>query len=390
MASIRKRSLKTGKISYEVRVHRAGHPDLSKSFPSMAEAKAWGNDVEARIDKGATIARKAKNKLIRQIIEEYRHSIEQPIKKADDKKAADESTTLPSTEKKASKAKLPKLSATESNQLATVANDFGDYAVGSLTHYLVGNYIAKLQETKIAAPENRKKLHYLYKGDRERTYSLSSVRKFYYQLKKVVEWHARKNSYILPPNLFTGHNIPAAWEGVRERRLEAGEEEKLYQSARLGQTQHEAWICIIGFAIETGMRAQEILKARWSDLNLPGRTLNIPKEHVKTKAFRQIPLSRRAVEILQQMEKLKHKGEDRIFHQWPSSLVLSRGFRRICHRAAVDDLKFHDLRHEATSRFFEKGRLSDMEIMKITGHKSYTTLERYAKLRPSTLADKLD
>ena len=115
----------------------------------------------------------------------------------------------------------------------------------------VGKYIAKLLDTKIPPPPTRKKLHYLYDGGRERTYSASSVRKLYYQLKKVVEWHARKHDYILPPNLFSGHDIPEAWGGLRDRRLEAGEEEELYQSARLGQSLAEESVCIIGFALET-------------------------------------------------------------------------------------------------------------------------------------------
>ncbi len=388
MASIRKRARKNGKTSYEVRVHRAGHPDLSKSFSNLADAKAWANDVESRIDKGGSITRKARSTSIAEVVEEYRQKFKQPDKKKAGEQDAAQSAATPKG--KAKKKEMPKLSTTESRQLEAVAHDLGDYAVASLTHELVGKYISKLLETKIPPPPTRKKLHYLYDGGRERTYSASSVRKLYYQLKKVVEWHARKHDYILPPNLFSGHDIPEAWGGLRTRRLAEGEEAELYQSARLVQSLPEEWVCIIGFALETAMRAQEILKARWSDLNLPGRTLNIPKEHVKTKTFRQIPLSRRAVEILRQMEAFKRRGEERIFHQWKNSIELSRGFRRICHRAALDDLKFHDLRHEATSRFFEKGKLSDMEIMKITGHKTYTTLERYAKLRPSTLADKLD
>lgn len=384
MASIRKRERKNGKASYEVRIHRTGHPNLSDSFSNLADAKAWANDVESRIDKGAVITRKARKTNIAEVVEEYRQKFEQPKEKKPSRQDPAPSGTT------AKKKETPKLSTTESRQLEAVAHDLGDFAVASLTHELVGKYIAKLLETKIPPPPTRKKLHYLYDGGRERTYSASSVRKLYYQLKKVVEWHARKHDYILPPNLFSGHDIPEAWGGLRDRRLEADEEEGLYQSARLGQSLAEESVCIIGFALETAMRAQEILKARWPDLNLPGRTLNIPKEHVKTKTFRQIPLSRRAVEILRQMEAFKCRGEERIFHQWKNSIELSRGFRRICHRAAINDLKFHDLRHEATSRFFEKGRLSDMEIMKITGHKTYTTLERYAKLRPTTLADKLD
>lgn len=41
------------------------------------------------------------------------------------------------------------------------------------------------------------------------------------------------------------------------------------------------------------------------------------------------------------------------------------------------DLTFHDLRHEATSRFFEGGRFSVMEVAAITGHKTLQMLKRY-------------
>jgi len=57
--------------------------------------------------------------------------------------------------------------------------------------------------------------------------------------------------------------------------------------------------------------------------------------------------------------------------------------------AGCVDLKFHDLRHEATSRVFEKTNLLESEIMKITGHKSHRMMMRCANLRGSKLADKL-
>ncbi|MNJ65475.1 Tyrosine recombinase XerC [compost metagenome] len=54
----------------------------------------------------------------------------------------------------------------------------------------------------------------------------------------------------------------------------------------------------------------------------------------------------------------------------------------------MKDLHFHDLRHEGTSRLFEKG-LSIMEVASITGHKTMSQLKRYTHLCPNTLADKL-
>lgn len=57
--------------------------------------------------------------------------------------------------------------------------------------------------------------------------------------------------------------------------------------------------------------------------------------------------------------------------------------------AGCKDLKFHDLRHEATSRLFERTTLAEAQIMKVTGHKSHRMMMRYANLRGSSLADSL-
>ena len=68
---------------------------------------------------------------------------------------------------------------------------------------------------------------------------------------------------------------------------------------------------------------------------------------------------------------------------------LSKLFVEIFELAGAKDLLFHDLRHEATSRLFERTSLTDAAIMRITGHKSHRMLMRYANLRGSTLADAL-
>jgi len=56
-------------------------------------------------------------------------------------------------------------------------------------------------------------------------------------------------------------------------------------------------------------------------------------------------------------------------------------------RAGIDDLKFHDLRHEATSRLAEK--LALHELMKVTGHGSIRMLARYYHPRAEDMAKKL-
>ena len=64
----------------------------------------------------------------------------------------------------------------------------------------------------------------------------------------------------------------------------------------------------------------------------------------------------------------------------------SQAFGRVCTAAGIDGLTFHDLRHEATSRLFEKG-LNPMEVAAITGHKTLQMLKRYTHLRAEDLVE---
>ena len=80
---------------------------------------------------------------------------------------------------------------------------------------------------------------------------------------------------------------------------------------------------------------------------------------------------------------------------WGMSVWMSSGecrlrglWRWACKRAGIEDLHFHDLRHEATSRFFEKG-LNVMEVAATTGHKDVRMLQRYTHLRAENLTKKL-
>ena len=63
-------------------------------------------------------------------------------------------------------------------------------------------------------------------------------------------------------------------------------------------------------------------------------------------------------------------------------------FLKLCRKVKIDDLHFHDLRHEATSRLFEKG-LNPVEVATITGHKDTKMLMRYTHLRAEDLAGRL-
>lgn len=67
---------------------------------------------------------------------------------------------------------------------------------------------------------------------------------------------------------------------------------------------------------------------------------------------------------------------------------ITLAFARACKRAGIKGLRFHDLRHEATTRLFEKG-LNPMKVAAITGHKTLQMLSRYTHLRAEDLAVEL-
>ena len=166
---------------------------------------------------------------------------------------------------------------------------------------------------------------------------------------------------------------------ARQRRLEVGEFEKL--KAVSGGTRNPHIWPIIVFAIETGMRRSEILGLTWDNIDLERRIAFLPI--TKNGSSREVPLSARAFEVLRQQQSKK------IDHPFP---VKANAFRlawdRLRARAGLVDFKFHDLRHEALSRFFEMG-LSIPEVALISGHRDVKMLMRYTHLRAEDLVKKI-
>ena len=119
---------------------------------------------------------------------------------------------------------------------------------------------------------------------------------------------------------------------------------------------------------------------QWSDVDLKKRTAHLPK--TKNGDARTVPLSSRAVATLA----LPSNLGGRVFGTTYEGI--HQAFVRACCRAGIDGLTFHDLRHEATSRLFEKG-FNPMEVSAITGHKTLQMLKRYTHLRAEDLAKRM-
>ncbi|ANH72289.1 phage integrase family protein [Ralstonia insidiosa] len=142
-----------------------------------------------------------------------------------------------------------------------------------------------------------------------------------------------------------------------------------------------------------------MLALDWEYIDFQQRTAYIPK--TKTDTPRTVPLSTKALAILQ---KRQEAGEGVPFAMQEDAVTTAfmravRRARRVYEAACLTEgkppsarwlvgIRLHDLRHEATSRFFEKG-LSVMEVTTITGHKTMEMLKRYTHLRAHDVALKL-
>lgn len=240
--------------------------------------------------------------------------------------------------------------------------------------------------------------------------SPSTIRHYVGALARCIDWLVRGEKTMLVANPL--RMLPkryATTEGgkvdtERDRRLQDGEEERILavmsgqkpegRERPLELRHRDDLVLMFKLALETAMRMREMFTLTTNQVDVNKKTIFLDK--TKNGDKRQVPMSSLALSMMQ--ERVSDvEGEELIFPWWDGrkeslnrvTALLSQQFARIFDAAGCPDLRFHDLRHEATSRFFERTTLSDLQISTITGHKDPRMLKRYANLRGSDLAAKL-
>jgi integrase len=146
------------------------------------------------------------------------------------------------------------------------------------------------------------------------------------------------------------------------------------------ETKSQAVAVAFLFAIETAMRAGEICGLMPEDI--VGRVANLPITKNGTK--RDVPLSTRALELLDVLPKVK-KGEP-LFGL--NSVSLDGLFRKARDKSMIEKLTFHDTRHEAITRLAKK--LNVLELARMVGHRDLRMLQIYYNETAAQLAERLD
>ena len=164
--------------------------------------------------------------------------------------------------------------------------------------------------------------------------------------------------FMLPTNPVRQVKLPRV-SNPRERRVNPGELERLLAAC---ETLRCRWLpAVIKLAVETGMRRSD----------------------TKNGLQRTVPLSTQALNVIKEAPRCG----DTVFVVSANALRLAWG--RLRRRAGVSGLRFHDLRHEAVSRFFEKG-LNVPEVAMISGHRDPRMLFRYTHHKAEEVATKLN
>src|SRR5262249_8321821 len=132
---------------------------------------------------------------------------------------------------------------------------------------------------------------------------------------------------------------------------------------------------IVLFALFSTRRQEEITLLRWEDLDddrILVRDMKHPGDKIGNNVYCELPSA--AIEIVRSMP----RTDDRIFPY--STDAISAAFTRACQFLGIEDLRFHDLRHEGISRLFEMGRTIP-QAAAVSGHRSWTSLKPYTHIR---------
>lgn len=327
---------------WQAKIRRDGYPSKSKTFAKHSDAEAWARIQESEMDRGVWRDRSsAESTTFYALLERY-------LKDVVPAKRGAEVETL---------------------RIKTLMRDKVTlYKLSALSPLILSEWRDRRLDAGCVGATVRRELDIV---------------------SAVFNW-ARRELMIQVENPVSSIRRPPP-SAARTRRLEEGEEKKLITALEDHPAEGEKkyregtrnpWIKPIALlALETAMRRGELLSLKWDDVDLKKRTAFL--QITKNGDSRTVPLSSRAIALL---DALPRSIDGRVFPI--TAAALKKAWERACSKAKLDNLRFHDLRHEATSRLAE--RLPNLiELAAVTGHKDLKMLKRYYHPRAEDLAKKL-
>lgn len=335
MATIVKRG-----STFQAKIRRHGFPLQTASFDTRAEAEAWARMIESEMDRGVFVNRSlADQTLFADVLKRYRDEV--------------------------------------TPQKAGAKNE--NYKITALLRDKISHYSLAALSPKVIAE---------YRDRRLLSVSPSTVNRELNLIGAVCTAAIKDYGIPMVVNPVSMIRRPKNPPG-QVRRISPEEEQALLeafepverdQNGRFLPGPRNPWMKpFFILALETGARRSDLLRLQWDQVDLVRRiaVLNTSKNG----RGRILPLSSKAAEVMLSLPRL----DNRVFPVTADSI--KKAWERAKRRAKVS-VRFHDTRHEATSRLFEKG-LNIMEVASITGHRDLRMLHRYTHVDAERLAAKL-
>lgn len=356
IATIRKR----GNYQWEAQIRKRGFPSQTKTFNTKVEAEAWAKMIESEMARGVWLSRsEAESTTLYEALTRYEKEI------VPDKKGAVQDRSL---------VRILKGTQLAKNYMASIRS--AD--------------VAKLRDEwlKIYAPATVLRrlalLSHVFNVSRKE-WGMESLLNPVEAIRKPQPKNSRNRRLEALP-------VVSEKTGVTSGKEIANEIEHI-----IAATHSLVLPAIILLALETAMRRSEIAELRWRFIDLDRRVAHLPD--TKNGNARDVPLSTKAITILSSLKEHSKPAADKVFDMRADAITraFDRAVKRareryektnsLCEESFLKDLRFHDLRHEATSRLAEIFPMH--ELTKITGHKDPRMLMRYYHPKAEDLALKL-
>jgi len=328
MASIRNRN-----GIWQARVIRKGFLTTSKSFTTRRDAERWARQVEAQIDQGKFVSLRLDDRTtLGELVSRYMVEVTPIMKSAE--------------------ADLIRLAALKRNTLCKLS-------------------LVALTPARVAE----------FRDQRLKLVSSGTVIRELAYISSVIN-HARREWGINIDNPVRLVRKPPTPQG-RSRTVNETEMLRILDALTPCPTRRVSpWMKpLVELAVETAMRRGELLELRWEHIDLGNRVAHLPI--TKNGEGRYVPLSSRALAIL---ERLPRSLSGCVFPIKPQTVAAA--FMKASKRAGLGDVRFHDLRHTATTLMASK-LPNVIELAAVTGHKSLAMLKRYYHPKAVELARKL-
>lgn len=312
---------------FQVQVRRAGFQSATKSFERLTEAKAWARQCEILFEQGEAGNQKPARIRLADVLRRYLKEVT-PAKKS---------------------------SAGETRRINHLLND-----------KISATFLSDLSAKRLADFRDRR----IKDGVRTAAYDLQIIR-------HALNIGCSEWGIYLKANPVEQIRLPRPPK-PRERRVTSDEYESLLFHAKSSRSRFMYPLIIL--AVETGMRLGELLKLKWNDFDEEACLLTL--KDTKNGESRVVPVSMTAFDTLIALPASNASLFGTNYH------AVRSAWQRLCKRSGVENLRFHDLRHEAISRFFEKG-LTLPEVTMVSGHKTKSQVLRYAHSDFSNVVEKL-